>query len=157
MVQEDLAPLKDDMVAFIAGHGLRRMSAFVPESVPSVMFEEEGSTGDPDGWKDFVEHAKAAGVPFITMSSVVLEPEDVATLIGHARDGNCADTEAHELEPARDLTELVGQTGYLQLGFAHGGVMFLWETATEWYDTFQELSENLGDFGQLMVDDPDED
>ena len=157
MVQEDLSPLKDDMVAFIAGHGLRRMSAFVPENVPSVMFEDEDAAGDPDGWKDFVEHAKAAGVPFITMSSVVLEPEDVATLIGHVRDGNYPDHDPAEMEAARDLTDHVGQTGYLQLGFAQGGIMFLWETATEWYDTFQELSESLGELGHLLMDDPDED
>ena len=157
MVQEDLSPLKDDMVAFIAGHGMRRMSAFVPESVPSVMFEDEESSGDPDGWKDFVEHAKAAGVPFVTMSSVILEPEDVATLIGHVRDGNYPDHDAVEMEAARDLTDHVGQTGYLQLGFSQGGVMFLWETATEWYDTFQELSESLGELGHLLMDDQDED
>jgi hypothetical protein len=51
----------------------------------------------------------------------------------------------------------VGKTGYLQLGFAHGGVMFLYETATEWYDTFQELMESVGDLGQIIVDDTDED
>ncbi len=157
MVQEDLSPVKDDMVAFIAGHGLRRMSAFVPENVPSVMFEDDETSGDPDGWKDFVEHAKAAGTPFVTMSSVVLEPEDVATLIGHVRDGNYPDHDPSEMEAARDLTEHVGQMGYLQLGFAQGGVMFLWETATEWYDTFQELSESLGELGHILMDDPDED
>ena len=155
MVQDDLSPLKDDMVAFIAGHGMRRMGAFVPESVPSVMFEDENPAGDPDGWKDFVEDAKAAGAPFVTMSSVVLEPEDVATLIGHVRDGNYPEHDDSEVEAASDLTEHVGKIGYLQLGFAHGGVMFLWETATEWYDTFQELSESLGDM--VLLDDPDED
>src|SRR5579875_213083 len=108
MVQDDLSPLKDDMVAFIAGHGMRRMGAFVPESVPSVMFEEETLQGDPDGWKDFVEHAKAAGAPFITMSSVVLEPEDVATLIGHVRYGSYPDHDPDGMEAVRDLTEHVG-------------------------------------------------
>ena len=44
------------MVAFIAGHGMRRFNAYVTEEVPTVIFEED----NPDGWKDFVEHAKAA-------------------------------------------------------------------------------------------------
>jgi len=78
MITDDLTGVKDDMVAFIAGHGMGRMKAYVPEDVPSIVFEDE----DADGWKDFVEHAKSANAPFITMSEVVLEPEDVATLIG---------------------------------------------------------------------------
>src|SRR6201996_7801916 len=98
---DDLTGLKDDMVAFIAGHGMRRMKAYVPEEVPSVVFEDD----DPDGWKDFVEHAKAANAPFLTMSEVILEPEDVATLIGQGRDHNYPDHDAAELEEAQDLTQ----------------------------------------------------
>jgi hypothetical protein len=74
MAFDDLTAVKDDMVAFISGHGMRRMKSFVPEDVPTVLFEED----DVDGWKDFVEHAKAANAPFITMSDVILEPEDVS-------------------------------------------------------------------------------
>jgi hypothetical protein len=77
MVLDDLAAVKDDMIAFVAGHGMRRMNGYVSEDVPTVIFEADSD----DGWKDFVEHAKAAGAPFITMSEVVLEPEDVATLM----------------------------------------------------------------------------
>jgi hypothetical protein len=150
---DNLTTLKDDMVAFIAGHGMRRMNGYVPEEVPTVIFEDEAD----DAWKDFVEHAKSAAAPFITMSEVVLEPEDVATLIGQVRDQNYPDHDAGELEEAQDLTQHVGKTGYLQLGFAHGGVMFLYETATEWYDTFQELMESVGDLGEIIVDDSDED
>src|SRR5665811_620792 len=84
MAFDDLTAVKDDMVAFISGHGMRRMKSFVPEDVPTVLFEED----DVDGWKDFVEHAKAAGAPFVTMSDVILEPEDVATLIAQVRDQN---------------------------------------------------------------------
>src|ERR1700722_14036426 len=69
MQPDNLISLKDDMVAFIAGHGMRRLPAFITEEVPTVIFEED----NPDGWKDFVEHAKAAAAPFATMSEVVLE------------------------------------------------------------------------------------
>jgi hypothetical protein len=50
----------------------------------------------------------------------------------------------------------VGKTGYLQLGFAQGGVIFLYETATEWYDLFQELMESVAELGQIIVDDRDD-
>ncbi len=149
MPLDDLTPLKDDMVAFISGHGMRQMSAFVTEDVPSVIFEED----DADGWKDFVEHAKASGAAFITISEVVLEPEDVATLIGHVRDEDFPEHDAMALEEAQYLLQHTGQTGYLQLGFAHQGVMFLYEAATEWYDQFQDLMEAVSDMGGLIVDD----
>jgi ABC-type sugar transport system substrate-binding protein len=152
MAFDDLTAVKDDMVAFIAGHGMRRMNSFVPEDVPTVLFEEE----DVDGWKDFVEHAKAAGAPFITMSDVILEPEDVATLIGQVRDQNYADSDLADLEEAQGLMQHVGKTGYLQLGFAQGGVIFLYETATEWYDVFQELMESVTEMGHLIIDEHDD-
>ncbi len=152
MRTDDLSVLKDDMVAFIAGHGMRRMRAYVPDDVPSVMFEDD----DPDAWKDFVEHAKAANQPFLTISEVILEPEDIATLIGQVRDQNYPDHDLSELEMAQDLTQHVGKVGYLQLGFTHGGVVFLYETATDWYDQFQGLMETVSELGRIIVD-PDED
>ncbi|HEY4354953.1 MAG TPA: hypothetical protein VGN16_04325 [Acidobacteriaceae bacterium] len=152
MITDDLTGVKDDMVAFIAGHGMGRMKAYVPEDVPSIVFEDE----DADGWKDFVEHAKSANAPFVTMSEVVLEPEDVATLIGQVRDQNYPDHDAAELEEAQELTQHVGKTGYIQLGFSHGGVVFLYESATEWYDQFQELMETVTELGQIIVDDSDD-
>ena len=115
---------------------------------PTVIFEED----DADSWKDFVEHAKAAGAAFITMSEVMLEPEDVATLIGQVRDEDFPDHDAAALDEAQDLMQHAGKIGYLQLGFAHQGVMFLYETATEWYDQFQELMETVSDLGGIIVD-----
>jgi hypothetical protein len=149
MAFDDLTAVKDDMVAFIAGHGMRRMNGYVPEDVPTVIFEDH----DVDGWKDFVEDAKSANAPFMTMSEVILEPEDVAALIAQLNDQNFPGSEAPEVEEAQELMSHVGKTGYLQLGFAHGGVMFLYETATEWYDLFQELMETVSELGQIIVDD----
>ena len=52
------------------------------------------------------------------MSEVVLEPEDVATLMEQVRSQNYPDHDAPELHEAQELTEHVGKTGYLQLGFS---------------------------------------
>src|SRR5258707_3906197 len=150
MQPDNLISLKDDMVAFIAGHGMRGLSAFISEEVPTVIFEEE----IPDGWKDFVEHAKAAGAPFITMSEVVLEKADVAILLDQLRDETFPDA-LEEIDDAEYLVNHVGKVGYLQLGFAHQGVMFIFETATDWYDRFQTLIETVTDLGSIIVDDSD--
>jgi hypothetical protein len=153
MQSDNLISLKDDMVAFIAGHGLRRLNAYVTEDVPTVIFEEENS----DGWKDFVEHAKAAGAPFITMSEVVLEKSDVVILLDQLRDQTFPDDASEEIDDAEYLVNHVGKVGYLQLGFAHQGVMFIFEVATDWYDSFQNLMETVSDLGGIVVDHRDSD
>jgi hypothetical protein len=152
MQPDNLLSLKDDMVAFIAGHGMRRLPGYVTEEVPTVLFEED----NPDGWKDFVEHAKAAGAPFVTMSEVVLEKSDVAILLEQLRESTFSADEEVDLDDAEALIKHVGKAGYLQLGFAHQGVMFLFETSTDWYDRFQDLMEAATDIGGLVVDDQDE-
>jgi hypothetical protein len=151
MQMDNLISLKDDMVAFIAGHGMRRLPGYVTEDVPTVLFEDDS----PDGWKDFVEHAKAAGAPFVTMSEVVLEKSDIAMLLEQIRDQNFPDDEAPELDDAERLVRYVGKIGYLQLGFAHQGVMFLFEVSTDWYETFQNLLETVSELGGIVVDDRD--
>lgn len=153
MQPDNLISLKDDMVAFIAGHGMRRLNGYVPEDIPTVVFEEE----NPDGWKDFVEHAKAAGAPFVTMSEVVLEKSDIVILLEQIRDETFPDDMAEELEDAEYLVNHVGKIGYLQLGFAYQGVMFIFEVATDWYDSFQNLMETVTELGGIVVDDYDRD
>jgi len=153
MQPDNLISLKDDMVAFIAGHGMRRLNGFVSEDIPTVVFEEE----NPDGWKDFVEHAKAAGAPFVTMSEVVLEKSDIAILLEQIRSESFPEELSEELDEAEHLVRHVGKVGYLQLGFAHQGVMFLFEVATDWYDSFQNLLETVSDLGGIVVDDYDRD
>ena len=51
-IADDLTTVKDDMVAFIEGHGMRRFHGYVDyEEVQCIMWE----MGDnPEGWKDFV-------------------------------------------------------------------------------------------------------
>ena len=153
MHPDNLISLKDDMVAFIAGHGMLRMNGYVSDEVPTVLFEEE----NPDGWKDFVELAKAAGAPFVTMSEAVLEKSDIAALIEQIRDQVYPDDESPEIDDAERLLRHVGKIGYLQLGFAHQGIMFLFEVATDWYDSFQDLMETVTDLGGIVVDDHEKD
>jgi len=153
MQPDTLHSLKDDMVAFIEGHGMRRLPGFVTEDVPSVLWEDDEN---PDSWKDFVEMAKAASAPFLTMSDITLEKSDVEMLLDDLRDLNFPDAESNDLEEAEYLVNYVGKTGFLQLGFAHQGVMFLHESATEWYERYQQLLETAEDFGSIVLDETSE-
>jgi hypothetical protein len=152
MQPDNLMSLKDDMVAFIAGHGIRRFNGYVGEEVPTVVYEDD----DPDSWKDFVEHAKAAGASFITMSEVKLEKSDVALVLNQLREQDFGDSDDQELEDAEYLVNHVGKIGYLQLGFAYQGLMFLFEISTDWYERFQELIDQVTEFTGVTIDDQDE-
>jgi hypothetical protein len=149
MQPDNLLSLKDDMVAFIEGHGIRRFPGFVDEDVPSVLWDDETN---PDSWKDFVETAQAASAAFITMSEGVLEKEDLEVLLEHLRDQNFPDDEAPELDEVQYLVNFVGKLGYLQLGFAYQGIVYLHENSTPWYDRYQQLLETVEDFGDIVIE-----
>jgi hypothetical protein len=154
---DNLASTKDDMVAFIEGHGIRRVPAHAGDELPSILWEDEAN---PDSWKDFVETAKAAGATFITMSDVVLEKEDVEILIEEVQEQEYTIDEASsasELDEAQSLVSQIGKIGHIQLGFPHQGIMFLYQTSTEWYDRYQQLLDAVGDLGNIVFEDDDED
>ena len=154
MHPDDLLSLKDDMVAFIEGHGMRRLPGFVTEEIPAVLWEDESN---PDSWKDFVEMAKSASAPFIVMSAIVLEKRDLELLLEQIRDDSYPEEDSAEFQEAQYLVNYVGKIGYIQLGFAHQGIIFMHESATEWYERYQHLLEFVEDFGDLVVGDDDDD
>jgi hypothetical protein len=152
-LSDDLTGLKDDMIAFIEGLGMRRFFGYVEaEEIPSVLWD---SGPNPDGWKDFVELAKSAGAAFLTMHAWVLERDELDRLSKRLGDGEYSSEE--DLEEARWLKTYVGKTGFLQLGWAHQGCMFVYESGTEWYDHYQRLRELSDDVGGFMIDEPDQD
>ncbi len=56
MSKDNLLALKDDMVAFIEGHGLHLPPGFVTEAdFLTVLWDGKGN---PEAWKDFVEMAE---------------------------------------------------------------------------------------------------
>ena len=154
MSTDNLLSLKDDMVAFIEGHGMRRLPGYVTEDIPSILWESEGN---PDAWKDFVEMAKHVGAPFITFSEMTLEREDLDALIDQATEMNYPDEEASELVEAQLLRKYTGLVGYIQLGFVYQGMAFLHETTTDWYERFQSLLEEMDGFHDIVIDDHDHD
>ncbi|MBZ5567396.1 MAG: hypothetical protein LAN64_06035 [Acidobacteriia bacterium] len=150
-MQDDLTTLKDDMTAFIEGHGMRRFHGYVTDEVTSVMWDSHDNV---ESWKDFVELAKASGAAFLTMSDVALDREDLDYLIERLRNTNCTNEE--DVDEARWLRTYVGKTGFLQLGWPYQGAMFLCEISTEWYDRYQRLLDVAEEYGGVMIDEPDD-
>jgi len=150
---DNLASLKDDMVAFIEGHGMLRFPGYVEhDEVPSMLWKSEDN---PESWKDFVELAKAAGSTFLTMDSWTLQRNDLDDLL--QRMANAEFTSDEDVEEARWLRTYMGKTGFVQLGFAHQGVMMVYEASTDWYDRYQRVLELTEDFGGIPIDEPGQD
>jgi hypothetical protein len=153
LASDDLSVLRDDMVAFIEGHGMRRFHGCVDhEEVPSVMWKGEDN---PDSWKDFVELAKVASAPFLIMDAWRLQRDELENLLHHLSHSEF--TSEEDVEDARWLRTYLGKTGFVQLGFAHQGVMMVYETSTEWYERYQRLIDIADEFGYIPIDEPDQD
>jgi len=42
----------------------------------------------------------------------------------------------------------------VQLGFAHQGIMMVFEASTEWYERYQRVLEMAEDFADIPIDEP---
>ena len=144
---DDLSSIQDDMHAFTQGLGLRKFHGYIPDEMPSVLWDSDDAN---ESWKDFVELARASGAPFITMNSVQLEPEDVDFLLAELKRFSMSREE--DMETARQLRPYYGRVGFIQLGFPYQGVMFLCELSTEWYEGYKALQEMADDLGGIMID-----
>ena len=61
------------------------------------------------------------------------------------------------MEDARWLRTYIGKSGFVQLGWPFQGIMFLFETSTEWYDRYQRLLDMADDLGNITIDEPGQD
>jgi hypothetical protein len=148
---DDLHALKDDMNAFIVGHGMQQFRAYVTEDMQTVMWDSGDNT---DAWKDFVELAKASGIAFLTVSDDILDKDDLEFLLERLQNSSTSSDE--ELDEARWLRTHVGRVGFIQLGFSYHGTMFLYEVATDWYERYQQLLDSADDFGSILLDEHDQ-
>lgn len=151
MEPDDLTSVKEDMIAFVEGHGMKRFRAYVNEDVSSVMWDAEEN---PDSWKDFVEVAKASGATFLTMSDFVLGQEDLEYLVERLRASRYVNPE--DLEEARWLRAYLGRTGFVQLGWPFQGILFIYEISSDWYERYQRLLDLADECGGITIE-PDQD
>ena len=88
------------------------------------------------------------------MSDFVLSKEDVEYVVDTLRNANYVDED--DVEEARWLRAYTGKVGFVQLGWANNGIVFIYEMSTEWYDRYQRLSEMAEEFGGFVIESGDE-
>jgi hypothetical protein len=163
---DNLLALKDDMVAFIEGHGMRHFPAVIPEDMARIWWNDTSaaSSGNsneallystPEGWKDFVEMAKSVGAPMVCIGEDTLDKptlEVLAAEIEEISDADDSESErtGEEMEKIHRLFLEIGKLGHIELAFAHQGVLFVHETNTEWYRTYREMVETIDQLHELV-------
>lgn len=158
MNPDNLLTLKDDMIAFIEGHGMRHFPALIPDDTPRVWWNDPapGDKGDPrdqraESWKDFVEMAKATGAPMVCIGEDMLDKATLEVLASELAEMSALEgPTGEEMEMLDRLGRHVGKLGHIELAFAHQGVLFVHETATEWYRQYREMVDALDDFGEIV-------
>jgi len=149
MIETDnLALLKDDMIAFIEGHGIRHFPALIPEDVPRVWWNDPANM---ESWKDFVEMAKTVDVPLIMIAEDQLEKTTLEMLLEELQELTSLNEMVADIEEAQRLQMHIGKIGHIELAFAHEGFLFVHETATGWYGQYRHLVETI-DYMQGILD-----
>ncbi len=150
---DNLALLKDDMIAFIEGHGIRHFPALIPEEASRVWWNDPTNL---DSWKDFVEMAKTVNAPMILMDEDEMETETLEILLEELQALANQDELVVDMEQAHQLLHHAGKTGHLELAFAHQGFLFVHETVTKWYAQYRHLVETLETMEDVFGEDEDE-
>ncbi len=99
--------------------------------------------------------AKKAGAQFLSMDEEVLQRDELDYLIQRLQHANIPQRRRSGRSPLAET--YIGKTGFIQLGWPHEGIMFLFEVTTEWYERYQHLLDLVEDFGSMAIDDNDQD
>ena len=150
---DNLTLLKDDMIAFIEGHGIRRFPALIPEDASRVWWNDPTN---PDSWKDFVEMAKTVNAPMILMDEDEMESQTLEILLEELQELTQQDEIAADMEQAHLLLQHAGKLGHIELAFAHQGFLFVHETVTKWYAQYRHLVETLDAMQDVFGSDANE-
>src|ERR1039458_2039987 len=135
----ELAKSTRSFVLWDSGQNPEGWKDFVELAKSTRSFVLWDSGQNPEGWKDFVELAKSTSAAFLTMHSWVLDREEYDRLTQRLADGDYSSEE--DVEEGRWLKTYIGKTGFVQLGWAYQGCMFVYEAGTEWYEHYQRSEE----------------
>ncbi|HWF66182.1 MAG TPA: hypothetical protein VN670_02690 [Acidobacteriaceae bacterium] len=155
---DNLLALKDDMIAFIEGHGMRYFPAVIPEETPRIwwndteagMADRSAPEGARESWKDFVEMAKSAGAPLVCIGEDVLDKTTLDVLASELEEVSSEETFGPEIERLDRLSRQVGKLGHIELAFAHQGILFVHESATDWYRSYREMVDTIEDLQEII-------
>lgn len=156
MDSNNLTSLKDDMIAFIEGHGMRHFPAMIPEDTPRVWWNDPEAGDAPaetakESWKDFVEMAKAAGAPLVCIEQDSVDRTTLEMLADDIKAMSGRETFDPENDQLNRLFLEIGKVGHIELAFPHQGILFVHETQTEWYREYRAIVHTVDSLQDLIA------
>jgi hypothetical protein len=127
-VTDSLAAQADEVTEAAEGQGL----LILPGRVDAGNLVELDSTVLTAG--EVVTVAAAAGARLLYLRRVVLDQETVSRVLEDV------DVAAERTKAGKALARVTGWIGRIEVGFAHHGVLHLWETSVPWHDILDELA-----------------
>ncbi|WP_409463230.1 hypothetical protein [Amycolatopsis sp. GA6-003] len=125
---DSLATQADQIIQAAQKQGLRVLPGRVDAS-SLVELDSAALAAD-----EVVTAAATAGTQLLYLRRVVLDQATVdAVLEG-------VEASAERTTARKALARIVGWTGCIEVGFAHHGVLHLWEASMPWHDSLEELS-----------------
>lgn len=157
MQSTNLSTLKDDMIAFIVGHGMRHFPAVIPEETARVWWndpvtEDDGANEGVESWKDFVEMAKAVGASMVCLGEDILDAAMLEVLVAEYQELPTSESPGSHLEKLDMIARHVGEVGHIELAFAHQGILFIHESATDWYNQYRAMVDMIDGLHELIED-----
>lgn len=127
--QEITEQLTADDFAVFRGH-----PAAGSETIPVVVWE----TDEFPDFHGFLNAARGCGVKLIIFSSRIFDAEWIDEAEESLEQATLTRDERRTVESGlRDLRAHAGETCSIELAFVHGGVLYLYEVATEWYENYR--------------------
>jgi len=154
MIYDNLLALKDDMIAFIEGHGMRHFPAVIPPETPRIWWNDSGTglaeENPRESWKDFVEMAKSVGALMVCLGEDVLDKAALDLLASELQEISDEAMLGPEIERLDRLSRQVGKLGHIEIAFAYQGILFVHESTTEWYRTYREMVDTVEDLQTII-------
>lgn len=101
--------------------------------------------------------AKTAGAPLVCIGEDTLDKTMVELLVSELQEISGGDAFGTELEKINSLLSQVGKVGHVELAFAHQGVLFVHETATDWYKHYRQIVDTIDHLQEIIEEGLDDD
>jgi hypothetical protein len=150
----NLDSLKDEIQTYLDAEGFLTFHGWAPPLAPAR--EARWNTETHSDFRDFLRIAREAGVRIVAFHSSQFNAEVVDEAMDQLEGSDVSREDMRRFERRfRELREYDGFTHEIELSFDHGGRTYVFELETEWYESFEDLLDEL-DLSVPGDDDDDE-
>lgn len=142
-VKVNLESLRTEIEQYLADNNLVlfRSHPRLPSSSSGAVFWDTDHYPD---FKQFIDTAIATGTSLVSLHATIFSDLDIEDLADQLEEAGLDPSERRQMETR--LKELDAYTGFvcqIEISFDHGSRSYIYELLTDWYEDFQDLSDQL--------------